>query len=744
MAQPLVGQESYLIAGRVTDTEGRAVGGATIELSSGYQSTLSRLDGHFELRVPAGMVQLRASRIGYTPATVTIALAEGAVDSLLIRLQPIPIHLQGVSVEAPRAPPMAHTVTAQTVRQVPPLAEPDIFRAVVLLPGVSQPNDLKGRIHLAGGASDETGIYLDGHPLQDPFHLLGLLGAFNVAALDRADLLIHHLPPSAGGRLSGIIDLQTRRPGEEPAYEAVASLVSTGLTVTAPPVLGGMDLLASGRITYLDRIADWVYPEIPPLDFREALVRIGRGWAGGWRAEALVFSTQDRYTDRELSASPGYQPLTWGESLLGLRLDRRGMIWDVSGRASFNRATVHMDERTIDVDSLPFSRSNFIHTRRDWLSGALQATRTAERWELIAGASLDQRQNQQMWTAQGLMDEIFSPNTPGEYSGEQMQSLFALFGEARVQLGKRWTVAPGARAWSAGGIRIAPRAHLGFRASEALEIEAALDRRYQWDTQLEEPVEGSITPPLFLLEEPRTADVVAVSARLRPAQLPYSGTSVFHVQAFRKEYRDRTLLNARESRETEQSVDPDFPVFDRVTGHSTGAALSAKIAFRADGLLQGSYSYQRVRENVDGLVSPTAWDAPHTVVLFGSAPLGARWTLNASYQGHSGRATTPVLARTFEPFSTSLTELRSRYLRGARNSIRVPAYHRIDLGARREWHVRNAEVTLALQALNLLARENPIDYDWQHYFGRLSGSNQRRAGRAGLPFLPSIGMEVKW
>jgi hypothetical protein len=42
---------------------------------------------------------------------------------------------------------------------------------------VSQPNDLKGRIHLAGGSSDETGVRLDGHPLQDPFHLLGLFGA---------------------------------------------------------------------------------------------------------------------------------------------------------------------------------------------------------------------------------------------------------------------------------------------------------------------------------------------------------------------------------------------------------------------------------------------------------------------------------------------------------------------------------------------------------------------------------------
>jgi hypothetical protein len=50
---------------------------------------------------------------------------------------------------------MGH-LTANMVRQVPPLVEADLFRAITFLPMVSQPNDLKGRIHLAGGSSDAT------------------------------------------------------------------------------------------------------------------------------------------------------------------------------------------------------------------------------------------------------------------------------------------------------------------------------------------------------------------------------------------------------------------------------------------------------------------------------------------------------------------------------------------------------------------------------------------------------------
>jgi hypothetical protein len=163
--------------------------------------------------------------------------------------------------------------------------------------------------------------------------------------------------------------------------------------------------------------------------------------------------------------------------------------------------------------------------------------------------------------------------------------------------------------------------------------------------------------------------------------------------------------------------------------------------------VQGSYTFQRVREEYASGMYPTAWDAPHTLALFGSTPLGRKWTLNTVYHAHSGRATTPVLARIFEPdlrFPGS-QDLLPRYIYGERNSIRVPPYHRLDLGARRAWQARGAEWVLSLQVLNVLFRENPVDYNWTQYFSNArSPSGERQAGRSGLPILPSIGLEVKW
>lgn len=736
---PILAQEAGLVVGQVRNAAGQALPGVDVEVLGSYWGSVTDQDGRFRLRLPDGSWSLRFALIGYRPDTLAVVVGDGPRrQALEVRLIPEPIQLRGLSVDAPGTPPLAQTVTVETVRQVPPLGEPDVFRAVVLLPGISQPNDLKGRIHLAGGASDETGVRLDGHPLQDPFHLLGIFGAFNVAALGRADVLIHHLPPSIGGRLSGEIDLETRSPEGKARVEGVFSLLSTGVTASLPERPAGVDVLVSGRITYLERVAPLISSDIPLFGFHDALVRLGRSWNGAWRTEVLAFHTHDRFRDRELSGFRGYEPLTWGESLVGARVRRDGARWSLAARASFNRASVNLDER-VGMDG-----SNHIDSRRDWVSGALSISRTDRRWRIEAGAGFDRRTNRQEWIARELADEIFSPNTPEEFRDSEDWSAASVFAEGQLELGDRWVATAGARLWSADELRLAPRLHLAFRASNGLELSTAYDRRYQFDTQLEEPVEGSVSPPLFLLDSPREADVLAVAARLRPSRLPLGARATFDVQAFRKTYRNRTLLAELPIGATRRTMEVDFPDFERIRGRSTGAALGGRVELESGFLIQGSYTWQRVREFVDGAAYPTAWDAPHTVSFFASRPLLRQWTFNVVFQAHSGRATTPVLARIYEPdVGGAWHRVNPRYLRGDRNSLRIPPYRRLDIGVRREARIRDADVTLALQVLNLLARDNPIDYDWTQYFRSLEGG-RASPGRTGLPIIPSIGVEVRW
>lgn len=745
--RPLPAQ-SVELRGRVLSVaDSAALSGASVEIVGTFWSARTTPDGSFRLRAATGRWRLLVRHVGFRPDTIMVTLpGAGSVAPLMIALEPRAVQLRGLVVEAPGAPPLAQVVTRQTIRQVPPLLEPDVFRAIIMMPAVSQPNDLKGRIHLAGGASDETGVRLDGHPLQDPFHLLGLLGAFNVAGLERAEVLIHHLPVSEDGRLSGLIDLESRLVEEKPRHELVTSLLSSGYTTTRAQLPLGLDLLASGRITYLDRfvqIADNFTDglrDVPLYRFGDGLLRVGRSFdQSSWRIEALGFRSRDRVQERAFEEIDGHESLNWGESLIGVRMERRTMPWRIDARVAFNRASAGLDER-------PAGRSNLVATRRDWWSAGAQLSRIGRTWRWSGGTALDVREHTHEWVARGLADEIFSRNTPAVFSGADSQVVLAAFAELGWHPGA-WSGTGGMRLshMPGGGTHLAPRLVVRYEPSADWSVEGAVERRHQYDAQLEEPIEGSISPPMFLLDRPRTGDVAALAVNWNAGASRFSDRATLRLEGFGKRYPDRAVLRDFALGESRNVAPADFPAFLRIPGHSVGGAFSAQVHFRGEGILQGNYTYQRVREGRDGDEGPTAWDAPHSVSVFTSVPLASRWAFNIAYQGHSGRATTPVLVRVFAPGPdhSPYRLIDSRYVLGERNSIRVPSYQRLDLGARYSWG-RSSRWVLSLQVLNVLLRTNAVDYDWGQYFSSLNVGRSNRGSRAGLPMLPTIGLEATW
>jgi len=204
-----------------------------------------------------------------------------------------------------------------------------------------------------------------------------------------------------------------------------------------------------------------------------------------------------------------------------------------------------------------------------------------------------------------------------------------------------------------------------------------------------------------------------------------------------KRYANRTFLSSTDSL--------SFPDFQRIRGTAVGASATIRKS-ALGGWFQGSYTYQRSREDLDNRMVPTSWDAPHAATAILALPIGRGWTLNSVYQGHAGRATTPVVARIFAPGDDGVgARATPRYILGDRNSIRVPAYHRVDFGARRNWTRKNQQWSFSAQILNLLYRQNAIDYDWQQYYARLGdGRTDAHTSRPGLPLVPTVNLEVRW
>ena len=754
-ASPAVSEVAGIVRSAV---DGHALAGATVLVEGTTWRTLTDTDGRFTIRVPLESSYVQVRRIGFAPARILVG--PGARDQLDVRLSTMPGELAGIEVRADPDRPFVSTSTATMLRNTPALGEADVFRTLPLLAGVAQPNDLLNRHHLAGGASDEHAITLDGHPLQAPFHLASVFGSFNVTALERADVIMHHRSSADDGYLSGELALRTRRPDGSPVRDVVVTLLSASATVVQP-LPGGWDVLVSGRHTYIDQVLRRITKQnaqggddllLP--GFGDALVRVGRTRPLGWTLEGLGYATRDRA--QVSNPFPGERPLSWGEQLLGLTAAYRRPTWTVEGRASRNRSYVDLVD-LYSASGLDSIRLNTTDLTQDWWTGVIGGERRWEALSVRTDVSVRYRDHDHRWSPP-FSESHLKSGAPAYSATRSRQTVSGVGVElaSAQSVGWQWTAGTHLSGVN-GRTYVAPRLSASHGLSDHLRLSGAWNRRFQFDAIAGEPEEGTVTQPVFFLAAPRRADVAALSLDWRPSASPSGRRLTASASVYHRRYRDRTTLADTAA----ALVNPyDFPLasaatstsqdsslrFVRRPGETVGATLTAEASTLRGGVVRVSYTLQRARTTIDGRAQPTTWDAPHQIAAFAALPLSKRWSLTSAVQMRSGSATTPVALRLFvPPLNYPVPDLR--FLYAAPNSARFPGYLRVDVGTRYRFRAQGAEWTASAQVLNAFNRTNGLAYDMREYIGCVAYPGlctTKGVRRRSLPVLPSIGMEVRW
>ena len=181
--------------------------------------------------------------------------------------------------------------------------------------------------------------------------------------------------------------------------------------------------------------------------------------------------------------------------------------------------------------------------------------------------------------------------------------------------------------------------------------------------------------------------------------------------------------------------------FDRGGGRAFGADV------RADGsrvvgdvTVTGSagYSVQSVRYELDagGDAFPAAHDRRHQLSLLGKLAVGG-FTLHGQFQYGSGLPYTPSAGfdrfiDPDDPEASAADDGVVRALYGARNSRRLPAYHRLDLWVQREVVRPGYTLGVRLGVLNVYNRANLFYFDLAEF---------RRVDQ--IPILPSLGVTLR-
>lgn len=727
--------QSRELVGVVVDDASQPVRGAKVTIRSTMMVAESRATGEFNLAFPPGDHVVHVVRLGHRPAAIRVSgesVSRG--DTLHVRLDRAPTQLLGVLVPGERTVAFGQTVTRSTIRQLAPLGEPDVMRALPLLPGVLQPNDMLGRVHLAGSAGDESLFTLDGHPMQSPMHLSGIIGGFNVGAIDRVEVVTHHVPATVDSRLGGVIALESRERTSAAKGEAVATLLASSVTAYTPSLPTGIDLLASGRITYMDQLHKRVYGSaraqgdlIP--SYGDGLVRVGTmlGAREEWSVDAIGYLSRD-WTG--VNHARGDLGRSFTERLAGLRLKWTGDRTTLRVRVSDD----HSDSRI--GDEIRPERPTLRIDQRLTSAALVVDRRLGQRANVNLSLGVDERLHRYGWT-RGAVEAIgIAPN----YLATERQTAAAVGAELEILFAAASSLSGGARLHAvAGGTYLAPRLHYS-RSVGIGRLDLAVDRRLQFDTQFGEPIDGKVPPVTFLIDRPRSVNVGAATYEVSASR---EGRRWFSLSTtvFMRTFADRTVpVHTR---------DTTFagPVsFLRTKARSVGFANGLTTSFGRSGVVQGSYTFASAtqRDPLDGEWIPSGWDSRHSLALLGSVPIGRRWTFNATFQMRSGLPVTPIATSVLVPNPFSPGLLMRRLIPGEVNSGRLPGFRRLDIGLRRRWAVGRLEMDLMLQVVNVLAADNALAYDWDQYTRQLDFGSTPIASRAGVPLVPSIGFEVRW
>lgn len=204
----------YSVRGRVTEKSGEPIINATIYDMVTGQGTVSNEKGYYIIYLSPGNHQLRASYIGNKEETLTFELNQNRVTNFVldthITLSEVVVHGNS-NAGILTTQTGKRTFTANDINtEFSLLSSPDLIKTIQHTSGVNAGVELTSGMYVHGGSGDENLFLLDGSPLYQTNHSLGLFSAFNSDIIKNVDFYKSGFPARYSGRVSSITDVRTR------------------------------------------------------------------------------------------------------------------------------------------------------------------------------------------------------------------------------------------------------------------------------------------------------------------------------------------------------------------------------------------------------------------------------------------------------------------------------------------------------------------------------------------------------
>jgi len=772
------------ISGLITDaaTGETLIGaGATV----GRDGAVTNNFGFYSLTIPEKEeVKVTYSYVGYATQTITIP----ARSNRTVHVQLVSgASLEEAVVTAQKESGIASTkmsaieVPLQVLKSAPALfGEADVIKTLQLLPGVQGGTEGFSGIYVRGGGPDENLLLLDGIPIYNAEHLLGIFSIFQPEAIKKMTLYKGSFPARYGGRISSIVDVRTNDGNlyethgnfgismladkfhlEGPLWKGRTSysISARGMhTLLLTPILKAvkfdgnyffydLDAKLTHRFDDRNRLYFNVYNGMDNLYYRHK-------------------ETQDYTLGAPIkSFDQGKLGIRWGNTVAALRWNHvlSGKLFSNTTLA-YNRYRMVMETEMLSEETVGGTlsdrnlyRFDYRSGMRDWVLKTDFEYNPAPSHRVHFGGSYTHHTfipetltnvNQQIMDTQVQVDTTWYLKSNSRQTGHEI----GLYAEDDIRLGRAWTLNPGFHVslFNTQGrsyFSVEPRLSAKVDLSQDWSAKASYSRMSQYVHLL---TSSQVSLPLDLWV-PITKDIAPETADQYSLGFYYSGLRgwEFSLEGYWKkmnnvlEYKDGVsfLFNSdgwENKVETGRGRAMGLELFIEKTMGKTTGWLGYTLS-RSD----------RVFPTVNaGRWFPYRYDRRHNVNLVVNHRFNEKFDLSATWTYASG-GTTTIPERSVVMMNPNGELFLEEYV-PSRNNYRLPASHTLNLGFNFHRKHRRGEGIWNLSIYNAYNRMNPnfVVRDTDSYMSSFvdeSGSDSQYIVKSKLvkltflPIFPSVG-----
>jgi len=711
---------------------GEALIGATVYIPELKTGVITNSYGFYSISVAPGNYSFNFSFIGYQTQSPSINLTSSKQFNVMLEEETKQIDEVVVTGEkknrnVENLQMSMEKVQVKMIKKLPSfMGEIDIIKSITLLPGIQNGGEGSSGLYVRGGGPDENLMILDEAPVYNASHLLGFFSVFNSDAINDVQVYKGGIPAEYGGKASSVIDIRMKDGNSQKlGMSGGIGNISSRLTVEAPIIKDKWSFIASGRRTYADYLGRLVGIEalkenqlyFYDLNLKtnaqinsnnrlyfsaytgDDYFKVGQSIYMKWGNLTSTVRWNHLFTDKLFSNTSlifsrynynlgtpgsGADQFDWSSQIRDYNF-KQDFSWYLNSKnkltLGFNLIYHHFNPGQIDANEKSYftdlklanynALDNSVYLSNEQTIGARLTMRYGLRFSYF----------QQI--GKGTVRQYLNPDKPNEKE---------VIGTIEYGAGK--LVPPAYH-------NLEPRLALKYMLSPESSIKASYNRMVQnlhLISNTNSPTPLDIWLPSSTYIKPLIANQVGLGYFRNFKKNMFETSAEVYYKKMNNviDYVDGAELFLKENLETELL---------HGSGYAYGLELYAK---KQEGRLTGwlSYTLARSMRKIpginDGKAYPSSYDRTHNISLVTNYDLSKRWNFSASWIFATGNPTSYPIAK-YDVQGNTI------YYYAARNSNRIPDYHRLDISFTYDFKKndhRKVKQSLNFSIYNLYARRN--------------------------------------